>query len=195
MAGPLRLPEVTNIDRETHALGYPAWVEIIVEVASPQAETVASFMLDLGSPGLVTEEGSRLVKLTGYFVPDAQQQLSALPVLCADLAAMEPELPPARITTRTLPQEDWAHDWQKHFPPLAVGQRLYIVPPWIDNLPSDRLSIVIYLRCDSLSNSFGWILLLFPPVIILFISHLEHDRTWREVIGPPTELIGHLIDA
>ena len=119
------------------------WTETTVTIAGELAEAVGSFLLDLGSPGLVTEERAGTVTLTAFLATDATAQLAALQVFCDDLQAVAPAAAPARIATRPLPQSDWAQAWMEHFPPLAVGERLYIVPPWIRDVPADRTSIVI----------------------------------------------------
>lgn len=119
------------------------WTETIVAVASDHAEAVASFLLDLGSPGLVTEEHGDTITLTAFLAADAAAQLAALRVFCNDLIAVTAGIPAMQITTRPLPQADWAHNWMDHFPPLAVGDRLYIVPPWITEVPPGRIAIVI----------------------------------------------------
>jgi ribosomal protein L11 methyltransferase len=120
-----------------------AWTETTVTVAAAHAEAVASFLLDLGSPGLTTDESESLVQLTGYLAVDAAASLRELRTLCDELGATTPELPPARIATRRVEQEDWAHAWMDHFPPLCVGDRLYVVPPWVTEVPPGRVSIVI----------------------------------------------------
>jgi ribosomal protein L11 methyltransferase len=114
-----------------------------VTVPAAHAEAVGSFLLDLGSPGLVSDDASDAVTLTAYLAAEPAEQLAALRAFCADLAGGEPALPPARIQTRPLRPEDWAHNWMEHFPPLAIGQRLFVVPPWITDLPPDRVPIVI----------------------------------------------------
>ncbi|MBI1818619.1 MAG: 50S ribosomal protein L11 methyltransferase [Deltaproteobacteria bacterium] len=124
-----------------------AWTETTVAVASPHAESVASFLLDLGSPGLVSDEaesaGEPQVTLTAYLALEATDQLAALRAFCDQLAIMDPALPPARIATRVLQREDWAHNWMEHFPPLTIGERLSVIPPWISDVPAGRIAIVI----------------------------------------------------
>ena len=119
------------------------WTETVVTVPADLAEAVGSFLLDLGSPGLVTAEGDGTVALTAFLASDATVQLEALRTFCDDLTASAPNRACAGIVTRRLLQADWAHSWMAHFPPLAVGERLYIVPPWIDEIPSERIPIVI----------------------------------------------------
>ena len=34
-------------------------------------------------------------------------------------------------TAASLGENDWAHSWQKYYKPMAVGERLYIVPDWL----------------------------------------------------------------
>jgi len=120
-----------------------AWTETTVTVARTHAEAVASFLLDLGSPGLVTDDGDPIVRLTGYLALEATTELVALRRLCDELGGTTPGLPAARIQTRVIEQEDWAHAWMDHFPPLAVGERLYITPPWVTAVPAGRVAIVI----------------------------------------------------
>jgi len=119
------------------------WTETTVAVATIHAEGVASFLLDLGSPGLMTEEAPGTVTLTAYLSAEPTEQLAALRAFCADLDATTPTECPARINTRMLQQEDWAHSWMEHFPPLAVGERLYVLPPWVHDIPAGRIAIII----------------------------------------------------
>jgi ribosomal protein L11 methyltransferase len=120
-----------------------SWTETIVAVAPEHVEAVGSFLLDLGSPGLVTEEGDGAVTLTAYLAADAREQVTALALLCRALAELSPAARTATILTRPLPQDDWAHRWKDHFPARSVGDRLYVVPPWIDRFPEGRIAIVI----------------------------------------------------
>ncbi len=120
-----------------------AWTETTVTVARAHAEAVASFLLDLGSPGLATDESDSLVQVTGYLAVEAESQLRELRALCDELAASTPGLPATRIETRRVEQEDWAHAWMDHFPPLCVGDSLYVVPPWLTDVPAGRIAVVI----------------------------------------------------
>ena len=119
------------------------WTEATVDVASDCADAVASFLIDLGSPGLITEEREQVVTLTAYLDADPDAQLRALRAFCDNLIAASPGTPVVKIATRPLPQADWAHNWRAHFPPLTVGQRLYIIPPWIHEVPRGRIAIII----------------------------------------------------
>ncbi len=33
-------------------------------------------------------------------------------------------------TVTPLADNDWAYSWQKYYKPLAIGERLYVVPQW-----------------------------------------------------------------
>ncbi len=127
---------------------HSVWTETTVAVASAHAEAVASFLLDLGSPGLVTddvatEESASTVTLTAYFGADAAVELAALHTFCEELAVSAPDLPRAHVRSRPLRQQDWAHNWMEHFPPLAIGERMYVVPPWVTEIPPGRFALVI----------------------------------------------------
>lgn len=112
-----------------------SWIETRVEVGLDAAEIVASFLVDLGSPGLVTEDRGERVELVAYF--DAESEIEALRAWLGAHAI------DAAIRTQRIGEENWAENWKEHFPPTLVGERLYLCPPWAVTPPAGRVSIVI----------------------------------------------------
>jgi ribosomal protein L11 methyltransferase len=49
--------------------------------------------------------------------------------------------PIPEASVRELSHANWAEAWKEHFKPLAVGQRLQVVPVWSEAPASERLSI------------------------------------------------------
>ena len=45
------------------------------------------------------------------------------------------DLGPGRVRVQTIPREDWAESWKKHFKPLQIGDQLLIKPGWIRRRP------------------------------------------------------------
>jgi ribosomal protein L11 methyltransferase len=43
----------------------------------------------------------------------------------------------------SVPDTDWAENWKEHFPPLLIGERLYVHPPWVQQVPPERIGVVI----------------------------------------------------
>ena len=49
-------------------------------------------------------------------------------------------------TAASLGENDWAHSWQKYYKPMAVGERLYIVPQWERGEPVPAGKVPLYLN-------------------------------------------------
>lgn len=116
------------------------WTAVTVTAAPQLGEAVESFLLDLGAPGLQTEDIPDATRITAHFA-DATP-LAALDAYLDQLAAQtgvaRPQVAVAEVT-----DDGWAENWKQHFPGLAVGTRLFIHPPWIDAVPAGRLGIVL----------------------------------------------------
>jgi ribosomal protein L11 methyltransferase len=112
-----------------------SWLETRVAVPREAAEVVASYLIDAGSPGLVTEEAGERIELVAYF--DGEEQVEAVRLYLRQ-HAIEASVRVARIG-----EENWAENWKEHFPPLAVGERLYLCPPWAAAPLPGRTTIVI----------------------------------------------------
>ena len=49
-------------------------------------------------------------------------------------------------TVTPLTDDDWAYSWQKYYRPLAIGQRLYVVPQWEREEPVPAGRVPLYLN-------------------------------------------------
>jgi ribosomal protein L11 methyltransferase len=117
------------------------WHAVTVRAAPQLADAVGSRLLDLGAPGLESRDEDDAVVLTAHFAESAPGD--ELARLFDELAEIFPECERPEVEVRRIAESDWAENWKEHFPPLSVGQRLYIYPPWVTELPADRLAIVI----------------------------------------------------
>jgi len=117
-----------------------AWFECTVEVANEHSDAVANFLIDNGAPGLQSNERDGGVELVAYF--PTKPPVAALQRFCASIGCQLQDNR-ASVRVRRVPHEDWAENWKLHFPPQAVGTRLYICPPWDCVAPAGRVSIVI----------------------------------------------------
>ena len=128
------------------------WHCLSVTVPHEAVEAVANFLVELGSTGVV--EGTRdlshpqpsTAEVQGFFPTEASG-----PALCdalirylTELSVVFPELgrPAPRLTEVT--SDAWQERWREHFPPIEVGQRFHLLPPW-EPMPTntDRIVIVI----------------------------------------------------
>ena len=122
------------------------WLEVSLNVKAEDLDQVSAQLIANGVPGLAVEEeeefrafleenrqywdyvddellermkGVSRIKLYVTDDDDGKKQLAAY------LAGVD--LP---YTTVPLWEYDWAHSWQKYYRPLAVGEKLWIVPEW-----------------------------------------------------------------
>ena len=117
------------------------WTAVIVTAPDELTEAVGSFLIDLGAPGLVTEEGHNGTRITAHFLGDVP--LDAIEQFCRELLDLFPGSSRPRIQVEPVADTDWAENWKLHFPPLAIGDRLYVHPPWIEEVPDGRVAVVI----------------------------------------------------
>ena len=123
------------------ARGMGAWTAVIVTAAAELAEPLQSFLLDRGAPGLQCEEVDAGVRITAHFA--GAPPLAALDVFAGALVQLFPGLPRPAVVVEEVADEAWADNWKAHFPPLAIGARLFVHPPWITAAPPGRIGIVL----------------------------------------------------
>lgn len=116
------------------------------------AEAVANFLVELGSAGVV--EGERdfsqpqpaFTEVQGFFPIETSDPAlrEAVTRYLHELAPLFPTLSQPALDLSTVSSESWADQWRGHFPPLEVGQRFLVLPPW-ETPPnaSDRIPLII----------------------------------------------------
>lgn len=118
-----------------------SWTSLTVTAHPALAEAIESFLLDHGAPGLQTEELGNAIRITAHFAEDAP--LDELAGYLDGLLALQPALPRPALETGSVTDSGWAENWKAHFPPLAIGEQLFVHPPWIAEVPAGRVSIVL----------------------------------------------------
>jgi len=123
------------------------WLEITINTTGDDLETLAAKLTANGVVGLVIEdeedfkqflennrqywdyvddelakrmEGAARVK---FYVTDDEDGQKQLAQFTAGLEGYE-------ILSARLQENDWATSWQKYYKPLAVGEKIYVVPEW-----------------------------------------------------------------
>lgn len=117
------------------------WTAVVITGAAELADSLASFLIDLGAPGLQTEELGDTVRLTAHFSePPAAEVIDTF---CQSLPAAFPGVTAPQLRFESVAETAWAESWKEHFPPLVIGERLFVHPPWIDDVPAGRIAIRI----------------------------------------------------
>lgn len=118
-----------------------SWTAVLVTIPAAAAEPLGAFLLDVGSPGLLTEDIGDTVVITAYFADRAP--IAHIRNYCDRLEQLFPGASSATIEQRAVKEQEWADNWRSHFPPLWVGKRLFIHPPWIREIPPGRIGVEI----------------------------------------------------
>lgn len=117
------------------------WTAVTVSAAPELAEPLESFLLDRGAPGLQTEDVRGAVRITAHFA--GVPPLAELTRFIAALGELFPAAPAPAVAVETVADSGWAENWKAHFPPLAIGERLFVHPPWVTAVPPERVGIVL----------------------------------------------------
>jgi len=132
----------------------PHWLEVSLTVNGELAEAVAEVLDRYASNGVVYESGvvyndaedegtpNGPVRVYAYlpvdeYLEEKRQRLSeALWYLGRIQPLPEPEY-------RTIEDEDWMAAWKVHYHPIPIGERLLILPAWIEQKDLDRIAVRI----------------------------------------------------
>jgi ribosomal protein L11 methyltransferase len=117
------------------------WTAVTVTAAPALADALESFLFDRGAPGLHTEEAAGGVQIVAHFAGPAP--VAELERFLDALRDLFPSEPRPLVALDTIAEERWAENWKEHFPPLAIGERLFVHPPWTSAVPRERIGIVL----------------------------------------------------
>jgi ribosomal protein L11 methyltransferase len=129
------------------------WLEVELIVDGELAEAVAEVLERYVSGGVVVESTAVAAegddsqghavgpwRVCGYLAVDEQleENRRRLEEALWYLGRIRP-LPAARF--RTLQDQDWSQAWKQHYHPIAIGERLIIVPAWQQSPEAQRIAI------------------------------------------------------
>jgi ribosomal protein L11 methyltransferase len=117
----------------------PTWTAVTVTAAAELAEPLESFLLDCVAPGLQTEDVGGDVRITAHFAAAARWPSCGLH---RALGGLVPHAAAPR-QRRQRRRQRLGGERKAHFPPLAIGEHLFVHPPWVDTIPADRIGIVL----------------------------------------------------
>ena len=110
-----------------------AWTQISVRADPPALDTIANFLIERGSPGVVIKKR----QVQGYYAQDA----NALG-LCRDIRrflrgikAIYPNVDENGVSWRVLKDRNWNRAWQKFFTAQKIGKQIVVCPPWLEPPP------------------------------------------------------------
>ncbi len=130
------------------------WLEVSLTVNGELAEAVADVLARFAPNGVMTEQGVKFVNdedegtatgpitVRAYLPVDEQleETRQKLEESLYYLGMIQP-LPPA--TFKMIADQNWMEAWKQHYKPIPIGQRLLIIPAWIDSPEPERIPIKI----------------------------------------------------
>jgi ribosomal protein L11 methyltransferase len=120
--------------------------ELTVPTSPETTEGLTNFLWEQGALGVVEEETPAAPpRLRAFYAAHVSS-----PGLLAGVNRYRQELRALGFAVGAEPEifpihdEQWATAWQQSFPPLSVGERLYVAPPWDETpTPPGRARVVI----------------------------------------------------
>ncbi|MBI3169854.1 MAG: 50S ribosomal protein L11 methyltransferase [Chloroflexi bacterium] len=130
------------------------WLEISLTVDGELAESVADVLARFAPNGVMTEQGVR-------FVNDEDEGTATGPITVRAYLEVNNQLEETRqkveeslfylgmikpVPTPTYKQiadQNWMEAWKEHYKPILIGERLLILPAWLENPDPKRIPIKI----------------------------------------------------
>lgn len=130
------------------------WLEISLAVNGELAEAVAEVLSRFAPNGVMTEQGIRHVGDEDTGTPDGPVVVRAYLPQDATVGETRREieralhflgmiqpLPPP--TLRAVPDTNWMEAWKQHYRPILIGERLVVLPAWLDSRDPTRVAVKI----------------------------------------------------
>ncbi|HWQ05223.1 MAG TPA: 50S ribosomal protein L11 methyltransferase [Longilinea sp.] len=130
------------------------WLEVSLTVDGEMAEAVSEVLGRFVSQGVVVEQAVQYndaedegtpygpMKIYGYLIIDdhIEETRRRLEEALYYLGRIQP-LPQPEF--RSIADENWMESWKKHYHPIPIGERLLILPAWVEDYDPARIPVRI----------------------------------------------------
>jgi len=130
------------------------WLEVSLTVDGELAEAVADVIGRYTNEGVVMEQSVRFndaedegtpygpIRVYAYILNDAhiEQTRQRLEQALWHLSQITPLPQPAY---REIEDQDWMEAWKEHYHPIPIGEKLLILPAWLEARDTDRIPVKI----------------------------------------------------
>jgi ribosomal protein L11 methyltransferase len=130
------------------------WLEVSLTVDGELAEAAADVIGRYTSQGVVMEQAVKYndaedvgtpygpIRVFGYIAVDTtlEQKRQHLEEALWHLGQIQP-LPP--LSFKKIEDQDWMQAWKEHYHPIPIGQKILILPAWLESEYPDRISVKI----------------------------------------------------
>ena len=138
------------------------WLEVVIETTEAELDNLTAKLTMNGMTGLVIEDEADFRTFLeqnrqywDYVDEELEEQMKGVcrvKFYVTDDADGKKQLAAwtagidQPYTAAPLGDNDWAHSWQKYYQPMAVGEKLYIVPEWMREDPVPAGKTPLYLN-------------------------------------------------
>jgi ribosomal protein L11 methyltransferase len=130
------------------------WLEVSLTVNGELAEAVADVLARFAPNGVMTEQGVK-------FLDDEDHGTPTGPIIVRAYLEMEEHIEETRqkleeslyylgmiqplpdTVYKQIADQNWMEAWKQHYKPIPIGERLIIVPVWLDSPEPERIPIKI----------------------------------------------------
>ena len=133
------------------------WIEVSVPTRSDEIDDVCAQLAELGAGGMVVEDEADFQDFLEHnhqywdYVDDALEAqfrgVSRIKFYLSDDDDGRAQLETIRagigrgLTTATVRDSDWENNWRQYYQPIAVGEKLVVVPEWLEAPADGRIAL------------------------------------------------------
>ncbi len=117
------------------------WAQVTITTSQEASDAVANYLFERDATGIEIVDNlppsSPSVTLISYFPADdlIGERVHDLREFLANLIQAGFDTQPAKVTLRSIEEDNWSEQWRSAFPPQKIGKRLVIAPTWEDIVP------------------------------------------------------------
>lgn len=132
----------------------PHWLEVSVSVDGELAEAVAELISRFATNGVVCEQGVEYDAADEVATPTGPVRVYGYLAVHEDLETLKQKLedgywhmsqivPLPALSYRFIEDQDWMQMFKQHYHPINVGEKLLILPAWVEQQDMSRIAIKI----------------------------------------------------
>jgi ribosomal protein L11 methyltransferase len=130
------------------------WLEVSLTVDGELAESVADVFARFAPNGVMTEQGVKYNDAEDAGTPTGPITVRAYLEVNDQIEETRHKLeeslfylgmirPLPALTYKQIADQNWMEAWKQHYKPILIGERLLILPAWMDSPNPDRIAIKI----------------------------------------------------
>ena len=137
-----------------------AWLEITVHTTEKTLDRTVNILTAAGFTDLVIEDQSEFEDFLeqnraywDYIDESLQEKLQGLSQIKlyledTDTAGLEKlkklaQSMDLKMEIRTMEETNWEESWKENYPPVEVGEKLIVIPYWLENPDESRLPVIL----------------------------------------------------